>query len=815
MIHLLLYLLSFLSPQEPEEVQSVPISLERYFNNKAASYSGEALNGGFDGAGRTYPSEENCLPTGSWKDKGVQFDLPRFWAGLQYDNIVAESQTIALPEPVEVSSLHLLVAGDWSDGASKEKILAEFTDGSSEELEVDVKNWWSIHWLNQGTIQCPYHFTSYKQKSYNSTQIHSVTLPVHSSASLGSIRLPARASLNALHVFAVTLTPSLRSIDPYRAVEVLNVEATSNWIDDHQRRAQIVKVSLRNPHSISAHSDVRAWIHEAISIDLRGLRAGWEVVKQGTVTRIPPGDYVDVEVLVQPVGGFRESKPWDRLGEIKVVATKSSRTRFTENTWTIGKVNGTGRLVRDWEHWRDDTTSLEFHQSPKWFDGAKFGIFIHWGLYSVPAWTNQGRYAEWYWYWLHQDGKHSETYNHHLDQYGPDVKYDDFIPSFDGSEFNATFWIDLFTSAGAKYFVLTTKHHDGFALFDTLDTSNRSTVSLGPGGRDYVRELFEAADRKGGIKKGTYFSMPEWFNPDYSRYGWQGWPGGLAKDIYHPGQLEPYTGHVPVDDYVDDLQLQQMRILSNLGSDIMWCDIGGANHTGLFASEWYRNTSKTGRQVAMNDRCGIAPDFSTPEYERFSTVQSGKWETCEGIDPYSFGYNKATKDSEYKSAKEIIHNLIDITSKNGNYLLNIGPTGEGKIIPVMIRNLLQAGRWLETHERAIYDTVPYPLLPELVLPSQNINLRFTRTTFSFFIIALMRPTSPVFTIPTRLPILPGDKIYLLSNKRQKSIDKRNGVARELELDWEFGKNEEQVKITVEENDTDEDSLAWVFEIRYQ
>lgn len=129
-----------------------------------------------------------------------------------------------------------------------------------------------------------------------------------------------------------------------------------------------------------------------------------------------------------------------------------------------------------------------------------------------------------------------------------DFLYDDFIPMFNGSKFDADAWIDLFTNAGAKYFVLTTKHHDGYALFDAKHTSNRSSVALGPGGgKDYVKELMDAADRSPvEIKKGTYYSMPEWFSPDYKRYGWAGWPGGLAEDVYHRGRFEPYSGRTKV-----------------------------------------------------------------------------------------------------------------------------------------------------------------------------------------------------------------------------------------------------------------------------
>lgn len=172
--------------------------------------------------------------------------------------------------------------------------------------------------------------------------------------------------------------------------------------------------------------------------------------------------------------------------------------------------------------------------------------------------------------------------------------YDDFIPMFNGKKFDARAWIDLFHDAGAKYFVPTTKHHDGFALFDTEETSHRSSVHLAPGKRDYIGELFDAVDKSGyDLKKGTYYSMPEWFGEPYRKYGWQGFVrprksdvcywlttqrGGLAPDVYHEHKHEPYTGGLDIDDYIEDLQRPQMTILADrYKTDIMWCDVGACH----------------------------------------------------------------------------------------------------------------------------------------------------------------------------------------------------------------------------------------------
>ncbi|KAL7417418.1 alpha-L-fucosidase-domain-containing protein [Mrakia frigida] len=801
-------------PVELEPLVSLSLPISGFYNNKGTSETGEQVNGeGFDGGGATYPSE--FLPTGLWVDEGVEFILPEDWSALTDDNVVALSQIIPLPEPTPVNSVHLLVAGDGTDGETTETIGLSFQDGSHGELELDLKNWWAIHWLNKAAIRCPYHFLSPTSKNFNTTQIHHLILPLPPHLSflpLVSLSLPERAGWNALHIFSATLIPSVpikNNSDPY-PIRVRLVRGTHKWLDfpGGRTRAQIVEVTLSNPFAVNEHGRRKAWVGgRGLEVELVG-RAVRTVVK-GRIKRLMPGDEVVVQIGVEP-GDVTVSSSQDAtvevvLREIIGSGVEGSAERSGVVGWQTVEVQGSGILKdRGWGEWIDDVVALEQHESPDWFNNAKFGIFIHFGLFSVPAWTEPGRYSEWYWYWLHQDGP-----NGGISQ-GEDFVYDDFIASFNGSKFDATAWIDLFTGAGAKYFVLTTKHHDGFALFDTKHTSDRNSVVLGPEGgkRDYVKELLEAADKSPiPIKKGTYFSMPEWFNPDYKPYGWQGWPGGLAEDVFHPGKFEPYTGRTKINDYVEDLQQEQMRILTrDYKIDILWCDIGGANHTSVLAAEWWTNATKEGRQVAMNNRCGVAPDFSTPEYAQFKTIQSNKWESCEGLDPWSFGYNKKTPDDQYRSVKEIVHKLIDITAKNGNYLLNVGPTGEGEIIDAMSSRLLKVGRWLETNGRAIYDTNPFALLPELVVPEKKLNLRFTRTENSFFILSLSKPKS-VFIIPARLPILEGDRISFLGRKGP------------VEVDWEWVEEKGELRILIGEVgnarvELDREKVAWVFEVEY-
>jgi len=509
----------------------------------------------------------------------------------------------------------------------------------------------------------------------------------------------------------------------------------------------------------------------------------FEQVEQGKIYRLAPGDEARIRIPVRWVDEER-----DRY-ETLLPAQLEMRDRKGEVTgrWTVDVERRFDREV----------------ETPVWWDEAKFGIFIHWGVFSVPAWAPEGRYAEWYNWWLHstfEDG--GATKQHHLETYGKDLVYDDFIPKFTASKFDAKDWIKLFEDAGAKYFVITTKHHDGFALFDTLSSSHRSSVHLGPH-RDLVGELMSAASGS-KLRKGTYFTMPEWFSPDYARYGIDRFPGGLAENPYKEGEREGYTGRTEVGDYLRDVQLAQMRMLAEqYGTEIMWCDIGGPNLTQHFTPQFYARAQAEGRQVTINNRCGSHASFDTPEFARFSGIVRGSWESSEGIDPYSYGYNRRTKAEEYRSAETIVHTLVDIVSKNGNYLLNLGPDEEGVIIEPMRERLLKVGGWLQHSGQCVYGTTYSSLGAELG------DLRFTQSEKSFCVVSLSQPDGTSLTIPAsrQIPIREGDTVTLLGSA---------GTGKEGEeraLDWSRGEDG-SVRIGFGREEVEVVGLAWAFRIHF-
>lgn len=402
-----------------------------------------------------------------------------------------------------------------------------------------------------------------------------------------------------------------------------------------------------------------------------------------------------------------------------------------------------------------------------------------------------------YWWNLNEGPNTTDaTYQYHKETYGPNIVYDDFIQNFTADAFDPKEWMDLFADAGANYFVQTSKHHDGYAIFDLpKNVSERTSVALPPY-RNLLQELFDAsAEHQPHLHRATYFSLPEWFHPDYKPYGFDIWPGGNATNPFTNESL-PYTGYVPVKEFVSDLIIPEMNALADIGVEIMWCDIGGPNKTTDFASAWYNKLATENKQVLMNARCGLPGDFDTPEYARYASVQTRKWETSQGMDPYSYGYNRATPDEVYMNVSTIIHTLVDIVSKNGNFLLDIGPMANGSIVEVEKRNLREAGKWIKSHGEAIFNTTYWH-----VTPQEGANIRFTTTRDAFYIVALGSPDGTL-ALESPIPWVEGDQVRIVGGKMAGGVIPssrlQNGT---LVLD-------------VGDEVSSADEYAWVFKIEY-
>ena len=326
----------------------------------------------------------------------------------------------------------------------------------------------------------------------------------------------------------------------------------------------------------------------------------------------------------------------------------------------------------------------------RWWREARFGLFIHWGLYAIPAgeWKGETNYGEWI---MHSAVIPIEEYEKLKDQFNP-VKFD------------ADLWVRTAKRAGMKYIVITSKHHDGFCLFDSQYTDY--DVMSTPFGRDILKELADACARH-GLRIGWYHSIMDWHHPDYlPRRPWENRPAEGAD----------------FNRYVEHMRNQVRELMTGYGPvGVMWFDgewEGTWNHEqGLALYALCRelqldvivnNRVDKGRSgmagLTVDDR--YAGDFGTPEQEIPATGLPGvDWETCMTMNRH-WGYNK--HDRDYKSETDLIRKLADIASKGGNFLLNVGPTAEGEFPPESIERLQAIGEWMETNGQAIYSTSASP-----------------------------------------------------------------------------------------------------------
>ncbi len=341
--------------------------------------------------------------------------------------------------------------------------------------------------------------------------------------------------------------------------------------------------------------------------------------------------------------------------------------------------------------------SLNSRPVPKWFGDAKFGIFIHWGLYSVPAYTGRGEYAEWYMQQMRNPEHPSRKF--HDKTYGPHVKYEDFVSGFKAELFDANAWAKLFQKAGAKYINLVSKHHDGFCLYPSAYAWNWNSWDVGPH-RDFCMELREAMEGT-GVKFGVYHSVYEWFHPLYLR---------------NPEEYALYHLHPMLKELIERYQPW------TLFTDGEWDHPSDVWHSTEFLT-WLYNESSVRDFIVPNDRWGretrghLGGNFTT-EYGYISghqkiedIVLDRPFEECRGIGK-SFGLNRIETTDDYMSAKELLETLCSLVAKGGNFLLNIGPAADGTIPVIMEERLLQMGSWLEVNGDAIYGTEIYTKEPQ-------------------------------------------------------------------------------------------------------
>lgn len=643
--------------QDSSTSQSLPVDISKLRNNRGFAMSPADAN--FDGTQSGYPAQ--FLPGEDFTYNGVKYIFPQYQKGDGSDNVLAQGQMLDVPKGRYVG-VHMLAAAESAIATGF--LNATYADKSTTSGQVLVDPYWDWPYPYGGDIIFPYLMTN-ETINYNRTMIFQTVNWLDSTKELTSLQLPnvtdgaangpgGATESTRLHIFAVSMLPATGE---GAAVEVQFARTTNMWVEG-TNKTQIVEATINNVGT--------EWILANQSVQVTVRSAGLTTVQPGVINRLRPGDQAIVQIGVVNTPGTAEGS--SGTATVVISGTGVHAEYSFSATYGISQYEPT-------------YASIYEHESPQWYNGAKYGIFIHWGIYSVPGWGNKGAnesYAEWYW-WDMNLGPDTpeETYQYNLATYGPNHTYDEFIPDFTASVFDPKEWVDLFADAGAQYFVQVSKHHDGFALFDLpANVSTRTAVAMGPH-RNLLQELFDAAQEyQPQLHRATYFSLPEWFNPAYAPFGFGSWPGGNATNPY-TNQTLPYAGYVPVENYVSDVILPSMQTLAAMGSELIWCDIGGPNLTAEFAAEYFNSAASEGRQVMTNNRCGTPGDFDTPEYARYGAVQVRKWESNLGMDPFSYGYNRDTPDSAYLTADGIVTSLIDIVSKNGNFLLDVGPTANG------------------------------------------------------------------------------------------------------------------------------------------
>lgn len=377
----------------------------------------------------------------------------------------------------------------------------------------------------------------------------------------------------------------------------------------------------------------------------------------------------------------------------------------------------------------------------QWWRDATFGMFIHWGAYAVPAGVYQGKEVKGIGEWI----MHSAQI--------PIPEYEEFVRQFNPVNFNAKEWVAIAKNAGMKYIVITSKHHDGFCIWDSKVT-DYDIMDASPYKRDILKELADAC-KEAGVKLCFYHSIMDWHQPDAES----------KKDYTHQ--------HTPHPDFATYREMylkpQLKELIQKYDPAVLWFD-------GEWIPEWtedqgrdlYNYLRNLKPDLVINNRVGkgragmqgmnkykdAAGDFGTPEQEILEGTSDSDWESCMTMND-TWGFKKS--DAKWKSSETLIHNLIDIAAKGGNYLLNVGPTAEGVIPAASVERLSEMGDWLKVNGEAIYST-------HSTKKYKENDASFTISKEGSLVYAIItQPVSGELMLKT-VEVKQGSKIYMLGLK---------------------------------------------------
>lgn len=383
----------------------------------------------------------------------------------------------------------------------------------------------------------------------------------------------------------------------------------------------------------------------------------------------------------------------------------TEKTGYQPNTETYTSLKGTSVFQPD------SVSIATSYKIPEWFRDAKFGIFIHWGVYAVPAFGNE-------WYPRNMYTKDSREYQRHIEKYGSQTEfgYKDFIPMFNAEKFNADEWVSLFRKSGAKYVVPVAEHHDGFSLYGSV-VNEWNSVEMGPM-KDIVGELKKAA-----VEQGLHFGLSihraenAWFYNEGMKIPSDVQTGKFSS-LYGECLAEP-GGQTPdcpegagFNDHSKKSWLEHTYELVDLYQpELMWFDWTVGKHPFQstfyqFMAYYYNSAIDWNKEVVVNTKFGYGNNIQVFDIERGKSdkIRDFPWQTDTSVGKKSWGY---IEGEENKTPNQIIDDLVDIVSKNGNLLLNIGPRADGTITEGQQEVLLQIGSWLTVNGEAIYGTRPW------------------------------------------------------------------------------------------------------------
>lgn len=444
--------------------------------------------------------------------------------------------------------------------------------------------------------------------------------------------------------------------------------------------------------------------------------------------------------------------------------------------------NRNGNYTSTWE-------SLDRHKAPEWYLDAKFGMFVDWGLYSIPAYAPSG-YPDWYLWRMMTDTK-----EYHDKFWGEDFHPDDFIQLFTAQDFDAEYLTEVAKEAGMKYIVPFLKHHDGFSLWNSSYTL-RNSVEMGPH-RDIAKEWMEAC-KKSRMKFGFYYSIDDWLYPIIgadNKLRVREWHATDGSDL----KIGPYdeikfkgmqlAGKIPVGDFYNEyINPTAIEFIDKYDPDLIWLDgdwiFDADERETRTLVAYYYNQAEGRKEVAVNDGYGnsrmiptrgqgpdpgVHGDFNRSEGSYTPGIDKNydnPWEECHGLS-HSFGYNWEETDDDVRSAKELLTMLIEVVAGGGNMLLITNLTNTGKLDPLLAERLKVVGAWLKINHESIYATRKWKHFAEK-------DVRFTRSKDDRFVYAIATQWPGQIFSSSLLKPKPGSFILMLGYDKPLKWNLKNG-----------------------------------------